>query len=235
MTLPTLVTPEFRAKIPSTGEEIKYRPFLVKEEKILLMAMESGELQDLVDATKQILENCILSDVKIDDLASFDIEYIFLKLRSKSVGEEIELSLKHQENTECDNITNITINVDDIEVTKIDPKSKIIMLNDTLGLKMRYPSINHVMIDADKPNDIESLLHLISLCIECVFEEDTIYDDFSLDELKDFINNFSTTQLEKITKFIENMPKLRKEISFTCKKCKKKEKIVLEGLMNFFT
>lgn len=234
MPLPTLVTPEFRTKIPSTGKQIKFRPFLVKEEKILLMAAESGEAEDLVDATKQILENCLLTKVDIDTLASFDVEYLFLKLRAKSVGEQIEISLRHADTTECDHISKVEVDIDNITIDKINPDDKVIMLNDKMGIKMKYPTINETIVNVS-PSDIDSLLELISKCIECVFEEDAIYDDFTIEEMKDFINNFSTKQLERITDFIENMPKLEKEVKYTCKKCGKEESYTLQGLESFFT
>ena len=236
MPLPTLVTPEFRTKIPSTGEEIKYRPFLVKEEKLLFMANESDNTSDVVDAIKQILKNCILTHIEIDELASFDLEYLFLKLRSKSVGEVVEFKLKHQNNDECDHVTTVEVNLDTIEIDEIKKEDKIIELTDVLGIKMKYPSLKTIEeYDITQISTMDEMIELLVRCIDVVYDEETVYDNFTNKEMKEFIESFSTEQFAKVNEFINKMPKLRKEISYKCKKCGVEETRVIEGLHNFFT
>lgn len=234
MSLPSLSVPEFQTKIPSTGKTIKYRPFLVKEEKILLMAMEGRDANEITNAVLNLLENCILSDIDVGSLATFDIEYLFLKLRGKSVGETIEVKVSHEDKSECQARTDIAINLEDIQVVGDIADGKI-MLTDEIGVKLTYPtfstlrSANTVLSEQDTAFDI-----MIS-CIEFVFDTDNVYSDFTADELKEWVEGLNQTQFKQITDFFENIPKLSHEVEWKCKDCGKTETIKLEGLQGFFT
>lgn len=227
--LPNLSTPEFTTTVPSTGKEIKFRPFLVKEEKILLFASESGDNADIISATKKIFENCILSDLEFSELSFFDFEYLFLMLRAKSVGETIDLKLKHNKNG-CEHINEITINIEDIKVETIPGHSDKFMLNDKYGVKMKYPTIEK-STDYNEVNTFD----IIRDSIDYVYDNETVYDDFTKDEAEAFLESLSKTQFEKIGNFFTTMPKLRHEIKYTCPACNEDEVLLLEGLSSFFT
>jgi hypothetical protein len=159
MALPSIVTPEFQTIIPSTGETVSYRPFLVKEEKLLLMAMEGNDQQEIANTVLKILKSCIATEVDIDKLATFDVEHLFLQLRGKSVGEVIELTVGHQEG-ECAHRTEISISVDDIKLSNLDNETKI-MLTDTVGVKLKYPTMSQTMNLNPTLSDTETLFKLI--------------------------------------------------------------------------
>ena len=228
--LPSLSTPEFTAKVPSTDEEIRFRPFLVKEEKILFFALESGQTSDIVNAVKKIFENCILSDFDFSKLAFFDFEYLFLMLRAKSVGETIELKMKHGKD-DCEYINEFSINIEDIKVHFTDGHTDKIMLNDDIGVKMKYPTIEGMASYKDQLDTFS----IIRDSIEYVYDQETVYDDFTKDDAEKFLDSLSKTQFEKIAEFFNTMPKLRHEVKYKCKGCKKNETLLLEGLQSFFT
>ena len=235
MALPQIATPEFETVVPSTKEKIKFRPFLVKEEKILYMALEGGEQKDMYDAVTKILKNCILSDCNINKLSSFDVEYLFLQLRGKSVGEVITLKVRHpQEDSDCDHAEEIEIDIDSIKM-KEDPRhNKVVKLDENLGIQFRYPTMSDVIKVGEGKNELTNTFDLIASCVDNVFDEDNVYDDFTKDEIQSFIENLSKKQFEKASVFFESMPKLQHDIEWTCSKCGKKEKITLEGLQSFF-
>lgn len=234
MALPLLITPEFTTKIPSTGKEIEYRPFLVKEEKILFMALESGDQKDIIKAVKNILKSCILSDVDIKNLTYFDLEYLFLQLRGKSVGEVLEFKIGHTDNDECDYKTDVSINLEEIDVEGLENIVDKIQINDELGIKIKYPGIDNFG-QIDQKNDLDSIMDLICSCVEYVYDQEEVYQDFTMKEMKEFIEQLSSKQFEKLMNFFNNMPRLRKEVKFKCEKCGKEETVVLEGLQDFFS
>jgi hypothetical protein len=234
MALPNISTPEFTTKIPSTGEEIKFRPFLVREEKILLMALEGEDQDEIQNTIVKILEGCILTPIDMTKLAMFDIEYLFLQLRGKSVGEVLNLKVGHQKG-KCDHKTDVEIKIDDIKVVGKIPESKV-MLTDTVGVKLKFLNMADVTkVSNAKGNDNEKLFNVINKCIEYIFDEEQVYNDFNEKEIEDWVNNLNQSQFQKIVGFIESMPKLQHEITWTCEKCGKKETIKLEGLQSFFT
>jgi hypothetical protein len=228
--LPSLQTPEFTTTVPSSGKEVKFRPFLVKEEKILYFALESGETGDIVSAIQKIFTNCILSDFKVDDMAYFDFEYLFLMLRAKSVGESIELKLRHDVE-DCGQVNDISINIEDIKVVTVPNHTDKIMLNDDIGVKMKYPTIENLSLVQQDQNTFD----IIRDSIEYVYDQETVYDDFTKDEADNFLESLSKSQFELISEFFATMPKLRHEVKYKCKKCKKTETVLLEGLQSFFT
>jgi len=249
MALPTIVTPEYQCVIPSTGQEITYRPFLMKEEKLLLLAQEAGDVNDQTQSISKVLQACILTEgIEINDLATFDLEYVFLKLRSKSVGEVVEFKLKHQEldgptgtlENVCTHETPVNLNIEDVQIpeTKFDKK---INITDNIGVVLRYPTFRDLLelqstssLDIEDIETTENIFELIIKCIDYVFDEENVYNDFSEKEMSDWVGNLNTDQFQKITDFYENVPKLKHELKWTCPECKKEESLLLEGLQSFF-
>ena len=184
----------------------------------------------LIKAIKTIFENCILSDFSFNDLAFFDFEYLFLMLRAKSVGETIVLKLKHDVEN-CGHINDISINIEDISVEHTKGHTDKFMISDTIGLKMKYPTIE-TMGQYDRG---ESSFDVIRDSLDYVYDEDTVYDDFSKEDANKFLDSLTKTQFEKISDFFTTMPKLRHKVKYKCKKCKKEDTVLLEGLQSFFT
>lgn len=233
MGLPIISTPTFKTTIPSTGQKIEFRPFLVKEEKVLLMALEGDNSDEIIDATRKILSACIVDEVDIDRLATFDVEYLFLQLRGKSISEAIELIGTHGKDSKCTHKTELTVLIDDIKIDDVKTDKKI-MVTDKVGVVVRYPSMSDVL-KLDAQHEAEELIDIISSCIDVVFDENDVYDSFTKEEMKEWLENLNQTQFEKIALFFNDIPKLSHEIDWTCEKCGKKETIVIEGIRNFFT
>jgi len=233
MALPSLSAPEFITAVPSTGEEIKYRPFLVKEEKILLMALEGNDQDEITNAIMKILGNCILSDVDLNKLATFDVEYLFLKLRGKSVGEVIELKVGHSNpDNPCTHRTEVSINIDDIEVIGDKPNDKI-QLDETVGIKVRFAGMKDLKgVDSDSSTD---LFKLITRCIEYVYDEENVYGDFTAKEMEQWLEQLSSEQFAKVTDFFNTSPKLQHTVKWKCPECGEEDELTLEGLAAFFT
>lgn len=232
MALPSISTPEFQTVIPSTKETITYRPFLVKEEKILLMAMEGGDENEITNAVIKILNNCILSDTEIKSLATFDIEFLFMKLRGKSVGEVINLNVVHPDNSDCKHSTEVNINLDRVQVQGEISDGKI-MLTDEVGVKMRYPTMDQVV--GTKLTNSSEMFDLICGCIEFIYDQENVYQDFTQQELMDWLETLNQSQFKLISDFFEGMPKLSHKIEWTCEQCGKEDSVLVEGLQSFFT
>ncbi len=247
MGLPTIAVPEYTLTIPSTGKEVKYRPFLVKEEKILLLAMESEKTEEIIDATKKIIENCVYGDVDVNEMPTFDIEYIFLQLRAKAKGEILDLKYKCPK---CELEIPIGINIDDIEVRETKEHTKDIKLTEELGVMMKYPNLSLQTKIAQTSNnkpEIEGLFKTIVACIDYIYDKETTYPskDHTEKEMNDFLESLTDTQFQKLSKFFETSPALRHDVNLHCKnkvkgkgkekkECGYKEKITLEGLNSFF-
>ena len=237
MALPSLSVPEFETTIPSSGRKIRFRPFLVKEEKLLFIALETKDQKETVRAVTKLLSDCILDDVDISKLASFDFEYLFLQLRAKSVGEISELSITHNDSNECKHSTKISINLQDIKPPKIgDDSSRNIMITDTIGVRLNYPNMDGLeyMMTLDGMNEFDRVLKMVETCIECVYEGDTVYDSFEPRELEKFIGDMSQQQFEKVVNFFSNLPVLEHKITWKCEKCGKDDFVDIRGLQNFF-
>ena len=238
MPLPTIVTPTYELELPSTGKKIKYRPFLVKEEKLLVLALETENTKDISTAIKTVLKNCIQSrGVKVDNLPTFDIEYLFLNIRGKSVGEEIEVNLISPD----DNVTEVpvTINVDDIKIQKNEEHDKRIKLDDSLVMEMRYPSLDQFIksnFNFDGEIDMDQSFDLIASCIDKIYNDEEVWStaDCTKKEVKDFLEQMNSMQFKEIEKFFETMPKLSHSVTFTNPKTKVESTVVLEGLSSFF-
>ena len=239
MPLPTISTPTYELVLPSSNRKIKFRPFLVKEEKILILAMESQDTKQIANAVKSVITHCILTKgIKVEKLSTFDIEYLFLNIRGKSVGEDIEVMVTCPDDGKTQVPT--LINIDSIKVQKSDDHETDIKLDDTYTLRMKYPSLNEFIKSnfaggVDDMN-VDDTFDLIASCIEQVYSEEESWSsaDCTKKELKDFLEQLDSKQFKNIEKFFETMPKLSHTVTVTNPNTKKENKIVLEGLQNFF-
>jgi hypothetical protein len=233
MALPILNTPEFETTVPSTNQKIKFRPFLVKEEKILFMALQGNDPAEMSTAVQRVLESCIITpNIDVHAFATFDLEYLFLKLRGKSVGEVIDLKLRHKQG-DCNYVHAHSINIDDINVVFPDDTDKKVQITDNVGIVLKYPSIDLASM-VPETNDMDSLFKLIAGCVDVVYDSDNVYEDFSQEEIQTFLESLNGPQFAKIRDFFKRVPKLSHDIEWTCPKCEQSEKIHLEGLASFF-
>ena len=238
MPLPTIVTPSYELELPSTGKKVKYRPFLVKEEKLLVLALETENTKDISTAIKTVLKNCIQSrGVKVDNLPTFDIEYLFLNIRGKSVGEEVEVNLIAPD----DEVTQVpvTINIDDIQVKKSEEHNNKIKLDENLMMEMKYPSLDQFIksnFDFTEETNMDQSFDLIASCIDKIYNEEEVWSaaDCTKKEVKDFLEQMNSMQFKEIEKFFETMPKLSHSVTFTNPKTEVESTVVLEGLSSFF-
>jgi hypothetical protein len=238
MPLPKIATPSYTLEIPSIKKEIKYRPFLVKEEKILIIAMESEDSKQIAEAVKTVISNCILSKgVKVEQLATFDIEYLFLNIRGKSVGETVDvlITCPDDEKTQVP----ISINLDDIKVNVDTNHSRDIKLDNNLTLRMKYPSMKEFVktnFGADFNVSVDETFDLIISCIEQVYSEEESWSaaDCTKKELSEFIEQLTSTQFKQIEKFFETMPKLSHTIKVKNPNTEVESEVLLEGLSSFF-
>ena len=239
MPLPKINTPTYQLVVPSTGKKLSYRPFLVREEKILILALESEDMGQRTNAIVEILTACILTKgVDVTKLATFDIEYIFLNVRAKSVGEGIEVNV----NCPDDNETNVQmeINIDDIKVQKNRKHKNLIKLDDTLSMKMAYPSIEQFVennFEVQESANVDQSLAMITGCIEQVYNEEESWaaSDCTKDEMKEFVEQMNTKQFKEIEGFFTTMPKLSHKVKVKNPKTKVESDVVLEGLASFFS
>jgi len=238
MPLPTIATPTYELELPSTGKKIRYRPFLVKEEKLLVLALETENTKDISTAIKTVLKNCIQSrGVKVENLPTFDIEYLFLNIRGKSVGEEVEVNLIAPD----DDVTEVpvTINIDDINVQRDEKHNKMIKLDDALVMEMKYPSLDQFIksnFDFKEENSMDQSFDLIASCIDKIYNEEEVWStaDCTKKEVKEFLEQMNSMQFKEIETFFETMPKLSHKVTFTNPKTKVESTVVLEGLSSFF-
>lgn len=245
MALPKIQTPLFELNLPSTGQAIKYRPFLVKEQKILLMAMESGETSSILTAVKQIINNCAVEELETEKLPIFDLEYFFLRLRAKSIGEDIDLNLRHpgevnSKGESCTHVTKMKLNLLDVEVQKsIAHEDKIILDESSgIGVKFKYPTADLAknFTELEGKTEIDLAAEAIINCIDYIFDKENVYkkEDSTQKELVDFIESLSQDQFQRLSKFFDTMPKLKHEVKWKCAGCGQEDKVELEGLANFF-
>ena len=238
MPLPTIATPSYFLTLPSTGKEIKYRPFLVKEEKLLVLALESEDTKEISNAIKEVLKNCIQTrGIKVETLPTFDIEFLFLNIRGKSVGEEIEVNITAPD----DNKTQITvkINVDDIKVQKNKNHTNKIKLDDSLMMEMKYPSLDQFIknnFDFSGEVGLDQSFDLIASCIDKIYNEEEVWssEDVTKKELIEFLEQMNSLQFKQIEEFFNTMPKLSHEIKVKNPKTEVESTVVLEGLSSFF-
>jgi hypothetical protein len=240
--LPKIDVPVYEIKLPSTGSSIKFRPFTVKEEKLFLMAYESDDAKYSVDTIIQVLNNCIISDINVKDLPTFDIEYLFLNLRARSVGEVVKLKYRcnndvgtEEEPKKCNSSVEMELNVLELQPIKNPEHTNKIEITDNLGIVMKYPKMGLIK-DNTEVDDFNVVLELIINCIDYIYDKDNIYyaKDSTEEELTEFLDSLQSKELEKIKTFFDTMPKLKKKVDFKCNKCGYHENIELEGLQSFF-
>lgn len=238
MPLPKIATPKYELELPSTGKTVQFRPFLVKEEKLLVIALESEDSKEITTAVKTVIQSCILSKgIKVETLPTFDIEFLFLNIRGKSVGEEIEVNIICPDDNQTQ--TKVSIDINDIKVQRDDSHTNKIKIDDTIMMQMKYPSLEQFIQNnfnfSDK-NAMDQSFELMASCIDQVFTEDEVWSasDCTKKEIKEFIESMNSTQFKDIEKFFETMPKLSHKVKVTNPKTKVKSEVVLEGLASFF-
>jgi len=237
MPLPKITAPTYELVLPSSDRKVRYRPFLVKEEKLLIIAMESEDTKQITEAVKNVLKNCILTrGIKVEKLATFDIEYLFLNIRGKSVGEDVEVMITCPDDGETQ--VPYLINLDDIKIVTSDDHNKDIKVDDTLSIRMKYPSMDEFIKNNFDVSDmnIDDTFKLIASCIEQVYSEEESWSasDCTNKELVDFIDQLGSKQFKEIEKFFETMPKLSHTLKVVNPKTKVENEILLEGLQSFF-
>jgi hypothetical protein len=238
MPLPTITTPTYELELPSSKQTIKYRPFLVKEEKLLVLALESESTKEISNAIKAVLKNCIQTKgIKVETLPTFDIEYLFLNIRGKSVGEEIEVNIIAPDDRET--TIPIKINIDDIKVQTKEGHNKQIKLDDNLMMEMRYPSLDQFIksnFDFSSDVGLDQSFELIAACIDKIYNEEEVWTtaDCTKKEIVEFLEQMNSLQFKQIENFFDTMPKLSHEVELVNPKTKVKSTVVLEGLSSFF-
>jgi len=236
MALPKLGVPQYELTLPSTGKTVKYRPFLVKEEKLLLLALESGDEKEIVAAVKNTLKACVISRIKIDQLPSFDLEYLFLKIRSAAVGEVIEMTVTCTDDRETTTVARI--NIDEVEVEKPEDHTNKIMLDDETGIVMKYPSMDRFIESQflDKNVGTDEVFAFIAEHIDQIFQGEDVYDSSttSKKEFREFVEGLTTKQFEAIQKFYETMPRLTHSFTVINPNTGNECNYTIEGLQSFF-
>ena len=234
MALPVLNNPNYEMELPSTGEKIEYRPFLVKEQKILMMAMETEDAKMQTKSIIDIIKNCTFGKINdvIEDLPTFDIEYMFLQLRQKSVGETVDITVTCPDDGQTK--VPVTVNLEDINVVRTEGHNKVVMITDKIGMTMKYPTMKKLLgYNLQNLNSMESTFDIIVDCLENVFDENEVYDEMSKKELTEFIEQMTTDQFEKVSGFFSTMPKLKHTLKVTNPNTGKENEIVLEGMQSF--
>ena len=236
MALPKLTTPTYELEVPSTDEKISYRPFLVKEEKILLMAMESGKNEDIVNAVKQIVSECTFNKLKIGNMPMFDVEYIFLNIRAKSIGEVSKLKLLCPDDKKT--YADVEVNLEEVQVQVGDNHTNKIELTDGMGMIMTYPTIDSFAESGIQNITASNMTDIIGKCILQIYEDngEKVYEakDQTKKELGEFIEQMNTKQFQSVQKFFDTMPRLKHEVKIKNPKTKKVSNITLSGLNDFF-
>tara|TARA_Y100000310_G_C20570846_1_gene757934 strand:+ start:160 stop:870 length:711 start_codon:yes stop_codon:yes gene_type:complete len=236
MPLPTLKTPKYELVIPSTQKKVKFRPFLVKEEKILMMAAESQDPKEIVEALRNVFSACVDSkNLDVSTLPTFDLEYIFLKLRSKSVGETVEATVPCES---CGGTIPLTINLSEVEITFTEDHDNKIEFTKDIGVFMRYPNFEmSTEITEGDEESIEEVVHIISMCIDKIYDKDTVYDrnDYTNTDFEEFVMSLTQAEVNKMKVFFDTMPKMEHTIHTKCQKCESESDVVLRSLSDFFT
>jgi len=235
MALPVLNAAKYKTVVPSLNIEVEYRPYLVKEEKILMIALESQDQKQILIAIKDVIRNCVFDDIDVNKLTMFDLEALFLKLRSKSVGETTEVKAKCEH---CETENKRVIKFDDIRMPVVDRKSSTIALTDTVGLTLSYPKVSDIEKheDTDNANSIDGMMEIMIDCIDSIYDANDVYSakDSKREELKDFIDSLNSEQFALVTNYFQELPSLKYNLEFKCDKCEEDNSIVLRGLENFF-
>jgi len=238
MPLPKIATPTYELELPSTEETVQYRPFLVKEEKLLVIALESEDTKQITNAIKTVIKNCILTkNIKVETLPTFDIEFLFLNIRGKSVGEEIEVNIICPDDNETQ--VSVKVDIDSIKIQRNEEHTNKIRVDKKIMMEMKYPSLEQFIksnFDFKTENAMEQSFDLIGSCVDKIYTEDEVWtaSDVSKKELGDFLDQMNSTQFKEIEKFFETMPKLSHKITVTNPKTNIESEVVIEGLASFF-
>ena len=241
--LPKLDVPIYSVNLISTGKPIRFRPFLVKEQKLFLMAAESADGNEMISTIRQVLKNCVLDEIDIDSLPTFDLEFLFMHLRARSVEEVVELNYKcnnrvkdeeGQEKT-CSGVVNLKVNILEIEPTKNPKHEKKIQINNDLGIVFKYPTFE-MFQKYEKMSESEVMINILVDCIDYIFDKEQVYyaKDTSRKELEEFVDNLQQKDLEKFKDFFDTMPEIKKDFHFKCPKCAYEEEITIKGMQSFF-
>jgi hypothetical protein len=241
--LPKLDIPTYTVKLISSGKTIRYRPFLVKEQKLFLMASEADDAKETINTIRQVLKNCILDEIDVDNLPTFDLEYLFMHLRARSVEEVVDLKYKcnNEVNNEegvkvkCNGSVSFKLNILEIEPTINLEHTNKIQLTENLGICLKYPTFEMIQ-KYDTINEEEVMTSILVDCIDYIYDKDQLYHskDSTKEELEEFVDNLQQKDLEKIKKFFDTMPEIKKDVHFKCPKCAYEEDITIKGLQSFF-
>tara|TARA_B100000131_G_scaffold249939_1_gene243284 strand:- start:3072 stop:3794 length:723 start_codon:yes stop_codon:yes gene_type:complete len=236
--LPVLNAPRFNDTLPSTGEDFTYRPFLVKEEKYMQLTKDSEDINVIYESLKSLISSCTSLE-NVEKLSLFDIEYIFLRLREKSVGDIIELKMKHIDVEDCDHVETVNLDLKNIRVQKYEGHTNLLLLdkNTNVKIKMRYPKYKDVLRLQQGKGDFDSFMEVLINCTEMVTQNDDVFmmKDFSDKDKKEFFLNFNMTHMESVKSFFDTMPKVCYDLEWTCSKCGKKESHTIEGVQSFLS
>ena len=236
--LPVLNAPRFNDTLPSTGEDFTYRPFLVKEEKYMQLTKDSEDVNVIYESLKSLISSCTSLE-NVEKLSLFDIEYIFLRLREKSVGDIIELKMKHIDVEDCDHVETVNLDLKNIRVQKYEGHTNLLLLdkNTNVKIKMRYPKYKDVLRLQQGQGDFDSFMEVLISCTEMVTQNDDVFmmKDFSDKDKKEFFLNFNMTHMESVKSFFDTMPKVCYDLEWTCSKCGKKESHTIEGVQSFLS
>jgi len=233
MALPRVNNPTYTLELPSTGKQIKYRPFLVKEQKVLMMAQDTKNENELANAMGQLVSACTFGEIDADTSPMFDIEYIFLKIRTKSVGSNVKLNITCPDDGETQ--VKFDLDLDEVEVNMLDDHTNEAQITDDIKIIFRYPVLRDIANLKENSNDVDRIFHVLGKCIDEIHFGDDVYrkSDMTENDISDFIDQLSSLQFEKLSEFFNGMPKLRHVIQVTNPKTKKKSEVVLEGLESF--
>ena len=238
MPLPKVSTPTYELELPSTGQTIEYRPFLVREEKLLVLSLESENMKEITKAIKTVIKSCIKTkNIKVESLPTFDIEYLFLNIRGKSVGEQVEVKITAPDDGETP--IDVTINIDDIKVKKNDKHTNKIKIDDNLIMEMKYPSLDQFIksnFDFSEGNNIDQSFDMIADCVDKIYNQEEVWStaDVTKKEVVEFLEQLNTMQFKEIEHFFDTMPRLSHEVKVKNPKTKVQSTVVLEGLASFF-
>jgi hypothetical protein len=241
--LPKLDIPTYTVKLISSGKTIRYRPFLVKEQKLFLMASEADDAKETINTIRQVLKNCILDEIDVDHLPTFDLEYLFMHLRARSVEEVVELKYKCNNEVDdeegvkikCSGSVAFKLNILEVEPTINPEHTNKIQLTENLGICLKYPTFEMIQ-KYDTIGEEEVMTSILVDCVDYIYDKDQIYHakDSTKEELEEFVDNLQQKDLEKIKKFFDTMPEIKKDVHFKCPKCEYEEDITIKGLQSFF-
>lgn len=241
--LPKLDVPIYTVNLISSGKPVRFRPFLVKEQKLFLMASESNDGNEMVRTIRQVLKNCILDDVDVDSLATFDLEWLFMNLRARSVEEVVDLTYKcnnivkdeNGQDGKCNGVVGFKLNLLEIEPTKNSNHKNKIQITENLGIAFKYPTFEMIQ-KYEKMNESDVIIRILTDCIDYIYDKDNVYyaKDTPKNELEEFIDSLQQKDLEKFKEFFDTMPEIKKDVHFKCPKCSYEEDITIKGMQNFF-